>query len=83
MFVQASVGSCEHALFAFRDPCQQVAAYRHRFFGGACGCRGTQIRHQIGQRVIGFVPHSGNDGYRAVGDGADNIFLVKGHEVFE
>ncbi len=51
---------------------------------GRGGGRGrADVGGEIDQRGIGFVAHRRDEGDLAFGDGADNDFLVEGHQIFD
>ena len=55
----------------------------HGKLGGGGGGWCAAVRGEINQRGIGFVPNRGNQRNRAFGRGANNDFLIEGHQVFQ
>ena len=65
------------------DPGLQLLLGLHHPLGGGRGCRGAQVGHEVGDRVVRLVAHRRDRGDAGRGDRPGHRLLVEGPEVLE
>src|SRR5262249_22968556 len=82
--LQQAVGAgIVHFLPHSGDVLVEFAACLHHQLGGSGRSRSANIGDKIGNGEIAFMAHAGDDGDGAGGNGARDLFLVKGPQILE
>ena len=81
-FLKAAKHGTFHATVQFVEPLHDGVAFRNEAFDGVGGRRGAHVGDEVGDQVVLFVAHGGDDRHGAGEDGPNDRFEVERPEVF-